>query len=76
MRRVFTGLFGLVAGYAVAAFLCYWAIQLLSDNAFDRSVEASMTDFLGPAGALVDSSGGSRSAAPSERQEGICLDAS
>jgi len=60
MRRLLTGLFGLVAGYAVAAFLGYWAIQLLSDNAFDRSVEASMTAafVLGPAGALVGLVGG------------------
>ena len=60
MRRLLTGLFGLVAGYAVVAFLGYWAIQLLSDNAFDRSVEASMTAafVLGPAGALAGLVGG------------------
>ena len=70
MRRVLTGLFGLVAGYAVAAFLGYWAIQLLSDNAFDRSVEVSMTAafVLGRAGALVGLVGGIAFGAPSGRE--------
>ena len=75
MRRLLTGLVGLVAGYAVAGLLGYWALQLLFDNAFDRSVEVSMT-VLGPAGALVNSSGASHSAAPSGRQEGKCPGAS
>ena len=42
-------------GYLVFAFAGYWAIQLLSDNAFDRSLEASMTAafVVGPAGAMI-----------------------
>ena len=50
MRRFFAALGGLVAGYAAGAFLGYWAIMLLSSNAHDRSLEASMTSglVLGP----------------------------
>jgi hypothetical protein len=55
MRRFLGALFGFVLGYPVFAFLGYWAILLLSDNHFDRSVEASMTAAfaIGPAGAIV-----------------------
>ncbi len=55
MARVFASLFGLVAGYVLAAFAGYWAIELLSSNSFDRAVEASMTALfaVGPAGAVV-----------------------
>ncbi len=55
MRRFFAALGGLVAGYAVGAFLGYWAIMLLSSNAHDRSLEASMTSglVLGPLAAIA-----------------------
>jgi hypothetical protein len=55
MRRFLGALFGFVLGYPVFAFLGYWAILLLSDNQFDRSVEASMTAafVFGPAGAVI-----------------------
>jgi hypothetical protein len=55
MRRFLAALLGVPAGYVVCAFAGYWAIELLSDNGFDRSVEASMTALLviGPAGALI-----------------------
>ena len=55
MRRLLGALLGLVLGYPVFAFLGYWAIVLLSNNQFDRSVEASMTAAfaIGPAGAVA-----------------------
>jgi hypothetical protein len=55
MRRFIVALLGVPAGYVVSAFAGYWAIELFSDNAFDRSVEASLTAlfFIGPAGALI-----------------------
>ncbi len=43
MRRFLAALLGMAIGYPVAAFGGYWAIELLSDNHFDRGVEASMT---------------------------------
>jgi hypothetical protein len=54
MRAFLGGFIGLVAGYALGAFLGYWAIQFLSSNNFDRSVEAAMTAAfaIGPAAAL------------------------
>jgi uncharacterized membrane protein required for colicin V production len=42
MRRFLGALFGFLLGYPIFAFLGYWAILLLSNNQFDRSVEASM----------------------------------
>jgi membrane associated rhomboid family serine protease len=55
MRRAFAALLGVPIGYLVFAFIGYWAIELFSNNTFDRSVEASMTAFfaIGPAGAIV-----------------------
>jgi hypothetical protein len=55
MRRFLTALLGVPVGYVVFAFAGYWAIQLLSNNAFDRSLEASMTAafVVGPAGAII-----------------------
>jgi hypothetical protein len=55
MRRVGFGLPGLVVGTPVAAFVGYWAIQLLSGNHFDRDFEASMTAMfvIGPVGAVI-----------------------
>ena len=55
MRRFLAALLGLLLGYPVFAFLGYWAIVLLSNNQFDRSVEASMTAafVIGPAGAVT-----------------------
>jgi hypothetical protein len=55
MRRILFSLLGLVVGYVAAAFVGYWAIELFSSNAFDRSLEASMTAMfaIGPAGAIV-----------------------
>ena len=55
MRRFLIALLGVPAGYLAFAFAGYWAIQLFSSNAFDRSLEASMTAafVIGPAGALV-----------------------
>ena len=55
MRRFLIALLGVPVGYVVFAFAGYWAIQLLSTNAFDRSLEASMTAafVIGPAGAIV-----------------------
>jgi hypothetical protein len=42
-------------GYLVFACAGYCAIELFSNNAFDRSLEASMTAvfFIGPAGAII-----------------------
>ena len=55
MRRFLVALLGVPVGYVVFAFAGYWAIQFLSDNTFDRSVEASMTAVfvLGPGGAVI-----------------------
>jgi len=55
MRRFLGALLGFLLGYPVFAFLGYWAIVLLSNNQFDRSVEASMTAafVVGPAGAVA-----------------------
>jgi hypothetical protein len=55
MRRFLIGLLGVPVGYLVFAFVGYWTIQLLSSNAFDRSLEASMTAAfaIGPAGAII-----------------------
>ena len=55
MRRFLGALLGLLVGYPVFAFIGYWAIVLLSNNQFDRSVEASMTAafVVGPAGAVA-----------------------
>jgi hypothetical protein len=55
MRRFFVALLGLIIGYPVFAFVGYWAIEVLSDNHFDRSVEAAMTAAfaIGPVGAIV-----------------------
>jgi hypothetical protein len=55
MRRFLGALFGFLLGYPIFAFLGYWAIVLLSNNQFDRSVEASMTAafVVGPAGAVA-----------------------
>jgi hypothetical protein len=55
MRRFLAALLGVVIGYPVFAFAGYWAIELFSDNHFDRSVEASMTALfvIGPVGAII-----------------------
>jgi hypothetical protein len=55
MRRGFAALLGVLVGYPLFAFGGYWAVQLLSSNGFDRSVEASMTAVfaIGPLGAIV-----------------------
>jgi hypothetical protein len=55
MRRFLGALLGFLLGYSVFAFLGYWAIVLLSNNQFDRSVEASMTAafVIGPVGAVI-----------------------
>jgi hypothetical protein len=43
MRRFVIALLGAPVGYLAFAFAGYWMIELFSDNAFDRSLEASMT---------------------------------
>jgi hypothetical protein len=55
MRRCLMALLGVPVGYLVFAFAGYWAIELLSNNAFDRSLEASMTAMfvIGPGGAII-----------------------
>jgi hypothetical protein len=55
MRRFFAALIGVPIGYLVFACAGYCAIGLFSNNAFDRSLEASMTAvfFIGPAGAII-----------------------
>ena len=55
MRRFLIGMLGVPVGYLVFAFAGYWAIQLLSSNTFDRSLEASMTAafVIGPGGAII-----------------------
>jgi hypothetical protein len=55
MHRFLAALIGLAVGYAVGAFAGYWAIELFSDNRFDRSVEAATTAVFvfGPGGAVT-----------------------
>ncbi len=55
MRRFLGGLLGLVLGYPVFAVVGYFAIGVLSDNHFDRDVEAAMTAAfaIGPLGAVI-----------------------
>ena len=55
MRRFLAALLGVPLGYLLFAFAGYWAIELLSNNAFDRSLEASMTAVfvIGPVGAII-----------------------
>ena len=55
MRRFLVALLGVPIGYLVFAFAGYWAIELFSKNAFDRSLEASMIAVfvIGPGGAIV-----------------------
>ncbi len=55
MRRFFAAMLGIPVGFLVFAFAGYWAIVLFSGNAFDRSVEASVTALIliGPAGAVI-----------------------
>ena len=55
MRRFLVALLGAPVGYIVLASAGYWAIELFSNNAFDRSLEASMTALLviGPGGAII-----------------------
>jgi hypothetical protein len=55
MRRFLIALAGVPVGYLGFAFAGYWEIQVLSDNAFDRSLEASMTAafVIGPGGAII-----------------------
>ena len=55
MRRFLAALIGVPIGYLVFACAGYCAIELFSNNAFDRSLEASMTAvfFIGPAGAII-----------------------
>jgi len=55
MRRFLVALLGVPVGYLVFAFVGYWAIELFSENAFDRSLEASMTALfvIGPGGAII-----------------------
>ena len=55
MRRFLAALLGVPLGYLVFAFAGYWAIELFSANAFDRSLEASMTAVfvIGRGGAII-----------------------
>ena len=55
MRRFLVALLGVPVGYLVFAFAGYWAIELFSNNAFDRSLEASMTAVfvIGPGDAII-----------------------
>ena len=55
MGRFLAGLLGLVVGYPVFAVAGYWAVDALSNNHFDRSMEAAMTAafVIGPAGAVI-----------------------
>ena len=55
MRRFLVALLGAPVGYLLFASAGYWAIELFSNNAFDRSLEASMTALLviGPGGAII-----------------------
>jgi hypothetical protein len=42
MRRFLVALLGAPVGYIVLASAGYWAIELFSNNAFDRSPEANI----------------------------------
>jgi hypothetical protein len=55
MRRFLVALLGAPVGYIALASAGYWAIELFSNNAFDRSLEASMTAVFvtGPGGAII-----------------------
>ena len=55
MRRFLAALLGVPLGYLVFAVAGDWAIVLFSNNAFDRSLEASMTAVfvIGPGGAII-----------------------
>jgi hypothetical protein len=55
MRRFLIAMLVVPVGYLVFAFAGYWAIELFSDNGFDRSLEASMTAVfvIGPGGAII-----------------------
>jgi hypothetical protein len=55
MRRFFSALLGMVAGYPVFAFVGYWAVIAFSPNHYDTDVEAAMTAAFvyGPAGAVI-----------------------
>jgi hypothetical protein len=55
MLRFLASLVGLAVGYLAFALVGYEAIEHFSDNAFDRSLEASMTSafVIGPAGAII-----------------------
>ena len=55
MRRFLIALLGAPVGYLSFAFAGYWMMELFSDNAFDRSPEASMTSVfvIGPGGAII-----------------------
>ena len=55
MRRFLVALLGAPVGYLLFASAGYWAIELFSNNAFDRSLEASMTAVFvsGPGGAII-----------------------
>lgn len=55
MRRFVVALLGVPVGYLVFAFGGYWVIERFSNNAFDRSLEASMTAMFvfGAAGAII-----------------------
>ena len=55
MRRFLMALLGVPIGYLIFAFAGYWAIELFSNNAFDRSLESNMTAafVIGPGGAII-----------------------
>jgi hypothetical protein len=55
MRRFLVALLGVPVSYLVFAFAGYWAIELFSGNAFDRSLEASRAAafVIGPGGAII-----------------------
>ncbi len=55
MRKFLFCLFGLIAGYLIGAGLGAAAIQLLSSNSHDKSMEMAMTSAFvtGPIGAAI-----------------------
>jgi hypothetical protein len=55
MRRFFSALLGMVVGYPLFAVVGCFAIGVLSDNHYDRDIEAVMEAAfaIGPAGALI-----------------------
>ncbi len=55
MRRALACVLGAAFGYVALAVVGYWAIELLSSNRHDRSVEAAMTAAFvaGPLGAVA-----------------------